>query len=442
MRGDARSELTAPMVELLARAGAEILGVKGFVVGRDTRESSPALSAAIHSGINAAGGHSVDLGVVPTPAVALWCEQENVPGAVVSASHNPWYDNGVKFFAPGGLKLGDEVQSEIQRRFDQFVGEESLADDAHNVGAARHDVVAVDDLHDEGVGRHVEHLTGSLDGRDLNGMSVVIDTANGAATSVARKALTSLGAAVVAIHDSPDGRNINDNCGSTYPADLQRAVVETSSDCGVAFDGDADRLIAVGPDGELVDGDQIIAMCAQDRHRRGVLRDDSVVITVMSNLGFRRAMTQAGINIVATGVGDRYVLEALDRLGLSLGGEQSGHLIFRDISTTGDGLLTAVQLLDVVKRSGSDLGALATGSMTRLPQVLVNVDIGRRRVDIDHLLDPIAAEAADRLGDRGRVLLRASGTEPLVRVMVEAESHAEAESLAAELAEQVLAQLA
>ncbi len=435
MRGDARTELRPPLVELLARAGAEVLGAGGFVVGRDTRESGPALSAAIHSGVNAAGGHSVDLGVVPTPAVALWCQQENVAGAVVSASHNPWYDNGVKFFVSGGLKLSDDTQTEVQRRFDLLV-------DRGSSGGQDIGVVEFEDLHDQGVARHVEHVTASLGGRRLDGMSVVIDTANGAATTVARKALTALGVEVIAIHDAPDGRNINDDCGSTNPSELQREVVATGSACGIAFDGDADRLIAVSPDGELIDGDQIIAILALDRHRRGVLGDDSVVVTVMSNLGFRRAMTSAGIKVVETGVGDRQVLESLDRLGLSLGGEQSGHVIFRDVSTTGDGLLTAVQLLDTAKRSGTDLATMASQAMTKLPQVLVNVDTGTRRTDIDHLLEPIASLAAERLGNRGRVLLRASGTEPLVRVMIEAETHSEAEGLAAELADQVRSLLA
>jgi len=440
MRGDARTELTPALVELLARAGAEVLGSDGLAVARDTRESGPALSAAIHAGVAAAGGHSVDLGVVPTPAAALWCAQNGVPGAVVSASHNPWHDNGIKFFAPGGLKLGDDVQSRIQQRFDQLIAGEGTV--ASPDASPRQAEVQPSDGHEEAVRHHIRNVVGSLDGRLLNGMRVVVDTANGAATTVAVGALTELGASVEAIHNSPNGRNINDRCGSTHPEDLQHEVVERGADAGVAFDGDADRLIAVAPDGTLVDGDRIIAMCALDRHARGDLTGDAVVITVMTNLGFRRSMSSAGIEVVETAVGDRNVLEALDRLGLSLGGEQSGHVIFRELSTTGDGLLTAVQLLDLINRSVNDLGTLAMQSMRRMPQVLINVGTNTRRPGIDHLLAPIAEPFVQRLGERGRVLVRSSGTEPLVRVMVEAETDQEAESVASELAEHIRAALA
>ncbi len=436
IRGDTRSGLTVPLVEMLARAGVEVLGADGFAVARDTRESGPTLSAAIHAAVGGSGGGSVDLGVVPTPALALWCHDEGVAGAVVSASHNPWYDNGIKFFAPGGLKLGDRAQADIQARFDRYLSafDHSATSESAGTPESGREVV---DRHDEAVRRHVDHVISSLDGRSLAEMRVVIDTANGSATTVVAEAVAALGADVTVIHDTPDGRNINDGCGSTHPGDLQREVVSRGADAGIAFDGDGDRLIAVGPHGEVIDGDRIIAMCALDRHRRGVLRGDAVVTTVMANLGFRRAMSSAGIEIVETDVGDRYVLEALDRRGLSLGGEQSGHVIFRDLSTTGDGLLTAVQLLDVVRRSGTDLGDLAAGSMKRLPQVLVNVRIGRRRTDINHLIGPIASLFAERLGDRGRVLVRPSGTEPLVRVMVEAETDTEASALAAELAARI-----
>jgi len=436
MRGDARSELTPSIVELLARAGAEVLGGDGLAVARDTRESGESLSEAMHSGIAAVGGASVDLGVVPTPAAALWCADKGVPGAVVSASHNPWHDNGIKFFAPGGLKLDDNTQSEIQARFDQ-----SLADLESRPSAAHSSVGNVIDVHDEAVANHTTHVVESLAGRSLEGMRIVVDTANGAATTVAHGVFSKLGADLLVLHASPNGRNINDHCGSTHPEDLQREVVAWGAHAGIALDGDADRLIAVGPDGELIDGDQIIAMCALDRHSSGRLSDNAVVITVMTNLGFRRSMSASGIEVVETAVGDRNVLEALDRRGLSLGGEQSGHVIFREISTTGDGLLTAVQLLDVVNRSDHDLTVLADRSMTRLPQVLVNVDTGERRPDVDHLLAPFAAPFAERLGERGRVLVRASGTEPLIRVMVEAETDQEAFAVATEMAEKITTDL-
>jgi len=444
MRGDSRTELTAPIVELLARAGAEVLGAEGFAVARDTRESGPALAEAIHAGVNRAAGRSVDLGVVPTPAAALWCRREGVPAAVVSASHNPWHDNGIKFFAPGGLKLTDGVQAEIQRRFDGHLARFDGATDGAAGGVAgdanQHVAGPTTEItyrHDDAVRLHVDHVVSSLDGRTLRGLKVVVDTANGAATTVAAEAFGALGADVRMIHDNPDGRNINDGCGSTHPDDLRREVLESGADAGIAFDGDADRLMAVGPGGQVVDGDRIIAMCALDRHHRGVLRGDTVVVTVMTNLGFHRAMSAAGIAVVSTAVGDRNVLEALDRLELSLGGEQSGHVIFRDLSTTGDGLLTAIQLLDVVSRCGDDLGVLALASMERLPQVLVNIGVGTRRSDMDHLIEPIVAPFVEQLGDNGRVLVRFSGTEPLVRVMVEAETDAAASALAAELADQI-----
>ncbi len=415
MRGDARTELTAEVVSSLAYAAALTLGVDGFVVGRDTRESGPVLAAAVRRGVTAAGGNCVDVGVVPTPAVALWCAQHNVAGAMISASHNPWYDNGIKFFAAGGLKLSDAVQADIEARFDEVHSGGSVPVDS-DAAVERADAAAP----------HVDGVVSSIDGRSLAGLRVVVDAANGAAFEVASDALVRLGADVVLMHASPDGRNINEQCGSTHPESLQAAVVAQNADLGVAFDGDADRLLGVDHRGALIDGDEIIAICALDAHRRGQLTGDAVVVTVMTNLGFRRSMASAGIEIVDVGVGDRYVLEALDQRGLALGGEQSGHVIFRDLATTGDGLLTAVQLLDVVVRTGSSLAELAAASMSRLPQVLKNVRLASRRHDLDEVLAPLINAAEMRLAGRGRVLIRASGTEPLVRVMVEAETDAEA----------------
>ncbi|MBX3287061.1 MAG: phosphoglucosamine mutase, partial [Actinobacteria bacterium] len=260
-------------------------------------------------------------------------------------------------------------------------------------------------------------------------------TANGAVSGLAADVLGAPGAEVTAVHDAPDGTNINDGCGSTHPEDLQAAVVAAGADVGLAFDGDADRVLAVDGDGALVDGDQIIALCAIDLHERGRLAHDTVVVTVMSNLGFRTAMAARGIAVVDTAVGDRYVLEALDAGGFSLGGEQSGHVIFRELASTGDGLLTGLVLLDVVRRAGRPLAELAAGAMTRLPQVLVNVRTPRRDpLVLEHLAPDVAAAEA-RLGDRGRVLLRTSGTEPLVRVMVEAPTDAEAHEVAEALAD-------
>ncbi|MDW3220789.1 MAG: phosphoglucosamine mutase [Acidimicrobiales bacterium] len=416
MRGDARDVLTTDAVAALGRAGAEILGSDGFVVGRDTRESGPALAAAIHAGVKAAGGSSADLGVVPTPAVARWCADEGVAGAMVSASHNPWHDNGIKFFAPGGSKLGDAVQDRIQARFDELLA----AGDTPTEGSGA-------DRHADAVERHVAAAVASLDGRSLAGLRVIADAANGAASTVAGAVFDRLGADVTVIHANPDGRNINDRCGSTHPESLQAAVVAEGADLGVAFDGDADRLVAVDAAGEIVDGDQIIAVCALDRHERGALTGDAVVVTVMTNLGFRRSMEAAGIHIIDTKVGDRYVLEALDAGGYSLGGEQSGHVIFRELASTGDGVLSAVQLLDVVVRTGRSLADLAGASMTRLPQVLRNVRVASRPDDVDTPLAPFVDASLARMAGRGRVLIRPSGTEPLIRVMVEAETDAEAQ---------------
>ena len=433
VRGDARTDLTAETVERLSRAGAEILGGEEFAVGMDTRASGPALAEAIHRGVAAAGGSSVDLGVLPTPALARWCAEENSAGAMVSASHNPWFDNGVKFFAPGGLKLDDAAQARVQARFDEIGAGPGAADPRvrFEAAAARR--------------RHVEAVAASIAGRDLAGLSVVVDGANGAASEVGPECLRKLGASVRELNTHPDGYNINQGCGSTCPEGLQAAMAESGADAGVAFDGDADRVIAVDNAGNLVDGDQIIAVCALDRRRRGALPGPGVVVTVMANGGLRRAMAAEGIEVAETAVGDRRVLEMLDRRGLALGGEQSGHVIFRDLATTGDGLLTAVQLLDALKRSGLDLAALAAAAMTRLPQVLTLVRLDGSAVDPGDLkarLAPVAAAASERLAGAGRVLVRPSGTEPVVRIMVEADDHSTASAEADRLASDIAAALA
>ena len=288
-------------------------------------------------------------------------------------------------------------------------------------------------------------MAASIEGRDLTGLSVVVDGANGAASEMGPECLRKLGASVRELNTSPDGRNINEGCGSTHPEGLRAAVAESGADAGVAFDGDADRVIAVDNAGNLVDGDQIIAVCALDRHRRDALPGAGVVVTVMANGGLRRAMAAEGIEVVETAVGDRRVLEMLDRRGLALGGEQSGHVIFRDLATTGDGLLTAVQLLDALKRSGRDLAALAAAAMTRLPQVLTLVRLDGPASDLGDLearLAPVAAAASERLAGTGRVLVRPSGTEPVVRVMVEADDHSTASAEADRLASEITAALA
>ena len=435
VRGDARRELTPEFVEALGRTAAEVLGADRLAVGRDPRASGPSLVEALCRGVRRAGGNPVDLGVVPTPVVARWCDDEQVAGAMVSASHNRWHDNGVKLFGPGGRKLSDEAQIDIERRLSGVAaGVEADAEVAA-------DVAGVSDAGELASRRHLEAVTASLEGRDLDGLHVVVDAANGAAHGSGPECLRALGAEVEAIHASPDGYNINDGCGSMHPESLQAAVVSSGADAGVAFDGDADRVLAVDDGGTLVDGDQILAICAIDRAGRRRLIGDAVVVTVMANLGLRRAMAAHGIGVVETPVGDRHVLGALEDRGLMLGGEQSGHLIFRDLATTGDGLLTAVQLLDTLKRSGVSLRSLAARTMTRVPQVLVGVPMtsSARSADLDTALGAIAAAAAARLGDSGRVLVRRSGTEPLIRVMVEATdpgtAQAEADQLAADVEE-------
>ena len=457
VRGDTRGALTGQLVEAVGEAAGEVLGADQFAVGRDTRVSGPGLVEDLHRGVRRAGGSAVDLGVVPTPAVARWCYDEQVAGAVVSASHNPWHDNGVKLFAPGGRKLSDEAQHEIERRLGESL---DGFDCAAAAGAELRSAPPGDGagpVHDAGVfgrvgtrddaagdlarRRHIRAVAASLEGRDLAGLRIVVDAANGAAYRSAPECLRSLGAGVETIHAAPDGYNINDGCGSLHPESLQAAVVSSGADAGLAFDGDADRVLAVDGTGTLVDGDQILAVCAIDRAQRRRLTGDAVVVTVMANLGLRRAMAARGIGVVETPVGDRHVLGALEERGLVLGGEQSGHLIYRDLATTGDGLLTAVHLLDAVKRSGSSLRDLAAEAMTRLPQVLVGVPMpaSARPADLDAALGAIAAAAAARLGDSGRVLVRPSGTEPLVRVMVEAAdletAQAEADLLSARVAE-------
>ncbi len=410
VRGRAHEELTVPWVSKLARAAARVLGADTFVIGADGRESGPAFVQALCGGFAAEGVKVWNLGVVPTPAIAYVAAQENIAGAMVSASHNGYQDNGIKFFAPGGRKLTDAMQAEI----------EALLVGAALVGSGKAAEPASErpDLIDG----WVASLAASLQGRRLDGMSVVIDCANGAASEIAPRVLRDLGCTVTAINNLPNGRNINADCGSTHPAQLREVVQLAGAAVGLAFDGDADRVLAVDAAGEFVDGDQLIGIFAVDLHERGMLTDDTVVITVMTNLGFRIAMRERGIRVHETAVGDRYVLEALEEHGWALGGEQSGHVIFRNLATTGDGLLTGLQLLDALQRARRPLSALAGETMTRLPQVLENVRVvGDAAALLPVLADEIAAVEAD-LGDSGRVLVRPSGTEPLLRVMVEAAS--------------------
>ncbi len=425
VRGAAGTELTTDFAFRLARAASRVLtssgGDRRVVIGGDTRESTELLARALAHGFRAEDIEVVSLGVAPTPMVAFEAQRQGALGAVVSASHNPYHDNGIKLFAVGGLKLTDDVERRIETELDSI--------------PSGGDLVVATEMPDDGDHRpYVDHVLRYLEGRRLDGLRVVLDAANGAASVVGPEVLRAAGADVIVIADSPDGRNINDGCGATVPSYVAAAVLEHGADIGVALDGDADRLIAVDHTGSVVDGDHIIAIVAVDLLAKGELRDDTVVVTVMTNLGFRLAMRDVGINVVETGVGDRYVLEALAVGGYSLGGEQSGHVIFADHATTGDGVLTALALLDAVKRSGRPLAELSAAAMTPLPQVLVNVVVARRAPDVAELLADDIERVEQSLAGAGRVLVRASGTEPLVRVMVEASTHDAAVAAADDLA--------
>jgi phosphoglucosamine mutase len=423
VRGRANTDLTAAFALDLGRAAAKVLRASRAVVGGDSRLSTPMLEAAFVAGLAAEGVEVHRLGVTPTPAVAFEAGRIDAMGAVISASHNPYHDNGIKLFAVGGAKLPDEVEAAIEAELGVLAAPSGDPGMVHGRGEAGE--------------AYVEHLLTALEMRDLTGLRLVVDAANGAASHLATSVFQRAGAQVVVINDQPDGRNINADCGATDVAGLQALVTAERAHAGIALDGDADRLIAVDERGSVVDGDHIIAICAADLRRRGRLKDDTVVVTVMTNLGFRLAMKQAGIRVVETAVGDRYVLEALMRHGYSLGGEQSGHVIFPEIATTGDGMLTGLVLLDVVQRSGRRLSELAEDAMTQLPQVLVNVPVAGRRPDIVlELADEIAAAEAE-LGETGRVLVRPSGTEPQVRVMVEATTAEQARATAEHLAAKI-----
>jgi phosphoglucosamine mutase len=424
VRGLANAELTVEHALALGRASARVLDGDRVLLGRDTRRSGPMLEAALAAGFASQGWTVERLGVVPTPAVAWAAGVAGAAGAMISASHNPFADNGIKVFAPGGTKLRDDVEARIAA---ELAGVLAAGPSAGPTGAA---VGTVLERSPDG---YVDHLLGAVGAGALTGLRLVLDCAHGAASAFAGEVFARAGAAVTVLHDRPDGVNINEGCGATHLGPLQAAVVAHGADLGLAFDGDADRCLAVDHTGATVDGDQLLALLALDLRARGALTGDAVAVTVMTNLGFRQAMTAAGIAVVETAVGDRYVLEALDERGLVLGGEQSGHVIVRSLASTGDGMLTGVMVADVVRRAGRPLAELVDAAMTRLPQVLRNVRVaGSAKAVVAGLADEIAAVSA-ALGTRGRVLVRASGTEPLVRVMAEAPTPAEADAAVAAL---------
>ena len=435
VRGVANSAVTAELALALGRAVVTVLGVDRVVTSRDTRLSGPMLESAVLAGAASQGAHAVSMGVAPTPAVAQFCAGEDTTaGVVVSASHNPFGDNGLKVFAPGGRKLTDDQQHTIELVLEDLLGSGADTDRVPTAPRPTGASVGTTGLLESPLEAYEASLVSLLEGRNLTGLSVVLDCANGANSSIAPRLLRSLGVSLEVIADHPDGVNINDGCGSNHPEGLAASVAGRSADLGIAFDGDADRIAAVDHTGRIVDGDHLMAMCAIDLHERGQLTNDTVVVTVMTNLGFRRSMERHGISVVETPVGDRHVLEALHSGGHSLGGEQSGHIVFARHSTTGDGLLSALVVLDLVRRSGRSLGELADAAMTRLPQVLINVPVDEPMPDVaERLADQVAA-AESELDGAGRVVLRPSGTEPVVRVMVEAESEQRAEEVARALA--------
>ncbi|MDT4891954.1 MAG: phosphoglucosamine mutase [Pseudonocardiales bacterium] len=432
VRGLANADLTPELALAVASAAARVLVAHDAshrpvaVVGRDPRASGEMLEAAVVAGLAAAGADVLQVGVLPTPAVAYLTAAYGADlGVVLSASHNPMPDNGIKLFAAGGLKLADEIEAEVEAQIE-------VDPDTRPIGAAIGRVRPVADAAE----RYLEHILAAVP-VSLAGLHVVVDCANGAASSVAPELYRRAGARVSAIAAAPDGVNINDGVGSTHLDHLRSAVRAEGADLGIAHDGDADRCLGVDASGETVDGDQILAMCALALRDAGALRDDTVVATVMSNLGFHHAMRAHGIEVLTTAVGDRYVLEALRAKDLNLGGEQSGHVVFTDWATTGDGLLTALHVMARMATTGRPLAELAA-VVQRLPQVLVNVAVADREAVATSAAVLTAVRAAEaELGDTGRILLRPSGTEQLVRVMVEAPTQPQADAIARRVAQAV-----
>ncbi len=435
VRGLANGLLTAELATNLGVAAAQVLGERGefsshksdrpfAIVGRDPRASGEFLQSAISAGLASAGVDVIDVGILPTPAVAFLTDLTGADlGVMLSASHNAMPDNGIKFFARGGVKLDDTIEDAIEAHLDVV----SELPTGAGVGRIRseHDLVE----------KYLHHLNSSIS-NSLEGLTVVVDGANGSASLVGPEALRRAGAQVISIHCEPDGLNINENCGSTHMDDLFAAVVKHGADLGIAHDGDADRCLAVDADGNFVDGDQILAILASGRKTRGALVGNTVVATVMSNLGFNIAMKELEIEVIAAAVGDRYVLEEMRTGGFTIGGEQSGHVVLSEFATTGDGVLTALHLMSEMKATGKSMAELAA-IVNRLPQVLINVPNVDKSLISKSAVSEAVAKFEQELGSTGRILLRPSGTEPLIRVMVEAATADQAQKVAKELAEVV-----
>ena len=430
LRGKARTDISQRLSYALGQSLVDIYGQGSFVIGRDTRESGPELEAALMAGVTAGGGVSESLGVVPTPAVAWAAADQNCTGIMISASHNPHEDNGLKVFAPGGLKVEDEVQDQIHARLIENYAQAPEASD-FIVG----DVLVDSDLSAGWERSVIDSVTSPDNPKPFEGAKIVLDCANGSAYEAGPRIFTELGADVSVIAIQPDGVNINAGIGSTHPEKLAAKVVEVSADLGFAFDGDADRLIAVDSSGKVIDGDRIIALLAKSLNTAGELAQSTVVVTVMSNLGFQNAMSEEGIKVITTPVGDRHVLAELEANQLSLGGEQAGHIICRNISNSGDGILAAVQLLHALNQGGHNLKDAAQNVMTTVPQVLVNVTLPERMTSVPISLMEEVKRTEEAFGSNGRVLVRPSGTEPLLRIMVEHVDEPQAEAAAKKLAE-------
>jgi phosphoglucosamine mutase len=419
IRGVANRELTPEVALALGHASARHLPGSAFFVGSDTRRSSPMLKAALVAGLASEGRHVFDLGVVPTPGLAWIVASRGIPGAMVSASHNPFPDNGIKLVSEKGTKLTDALEGEIESDLARTLVAAPIEGQEHLIGEALGEIDDARNLVDE----YVDHLVRSVDVPSDFSIKIVCDCGNGAAYQVAPAVFERLGLDAIVINDTPDGTNINAKCGATAPTMLGQVVVERGADLGLSFDGDADRMIAVDGRGNVVDGDVLMSLFALDLKDRGELANNAVAATVMSNLGLRRALIRGGIELIETPVGDRYVADALDELGLVLGGEQSGHIVFRKYATTGDGVLTGLKLLELVARSGRPLADLAGGALTRVPQELRNVKvISPDRLEAASGVWEAVAAIEAQLGDSGRVVIRSSGTESAVRVMVEADS--------------------
>lgn len=414
VRGVANTELTPEMAFVLGRAATYFFGKDHeqpvFIIGRDTRVSGQMLECALAAGICSAGGKAIAIGIAPTPAVAYLSRKIGAQaGVVISASHNPFADNGIKFFAGNGYKLPDAAEEQI---------EALVLNKEDALPRPTGDKVGTVEYRPELVAEYEDFVVSTVSG-DFNNLTIVVDCANGAAFKVAPEVLRRLGANVIVLNDSPDGININKGCGSTHLEQLQEAVLQYKADIGIGHDGDADRCLAIDEQGAIIDGDQIMVICALNLLKEGKLKDNTLVATVMSNIGLHRAIKEAGGRLKITPVGDRYVLEEMMEHGYVLGGEQSGHIIFSDYNTTGDGVVTALKLIEAVKKSGkklSELGAL----MTRYPQVLVNVRVrDRQGWQENKAIEAAISQGDSELGDTGRILVRPSGTEPLIRVMAE-----------------------